>query len=81
MRNPVKRKFDPKGANYRFTTYESEARRADRAAVLSVGLCDNCGKDHSDFGLHICPFKEEIYEDYTNCNCCFDCGHNCLMEI
>lgn len=42
--------------------------------------CANCGKYPSK-PMHPCPYKEELYCDETECNCCDLCSDNCSMDI
>lgn len=47
--------------------------------ILKYGTCQNCSNPGKE--EHTCPFAEEIHNDYTECNCCDQCCHNCAMEI
>lgn len=38
-----------------------------------------CGEDESCF--HTCPYATEIYDDYTECNCCLKCEKECADDI
>ena len=38
-----------------------------------------CGADGRD--EHTCPFKTEINDDGSLCNCCEGCTEECAMEI
>ncbi len=39
-------------------------------------------KNHMDRPavLAECPFKSEMNNDYTQCNCCSECRSNCALE-
>jgi len=43
-------------------------------------LCDRCEEQPAD-DLHECPFKSEIDDDKTLCNCCSECTMRCADEI
>ena len=43
------------------------------------GKCKSCNNEAEE--LHTCPFEEEIYDDTTMCNCCYECESNCCSEI
>lgn len=39
----------------------------------------SCGSDGRK--SHTCPFKEEINNSFSECNCCKMCTHECAMDI
>ncbi len=41
--------------------------------------CDSCSNNADD--EHECPFKSELNDDYTLCNCCDQCTEQCMMDI
>lgn len=45
-----------------------------------IELCDNCNVMPSA-ELHTCPYRTEINYDYSICNCCEACEHECCMDI
>ena len=56
----------------------------DKVKSLQKALETNCQKCNSCPGdeEHGCPFSEEINNNYTKqCNCCYDCRQECLMDI
>lgn len=53
------------------TTTESNA---------SAKKCECCNINAANED-HTCPFKDEIYEDETQCNCCDSCTHECRQSI
>lgn len=48
-------------------------------AIKPPGICQSC--DNPAAPLHTCPFKHEIDDDKTPCNCCQACRDNCCDEI
>jgi len=54
-----------------------------RLATLQEALdhkcptCEQCPAEPD----HTCPYKSELMEDETTCNCCYDCTNNCAWEI
>jgi hypothetical protein len=42
--------------------------------------CENCG-NKVEGDLHTCPYKEELDNDYSMCNCCVVCRDACMDEI
>lgn len=34
-----------------------------------------------DVEPHSCPFKVEIHDDYTQCECCAYCRRQCAYEV
>jgi hypothetical protein len=41
------------------------------------GLCE-CAPDTPE---RVCPYNEEINDDYTPCRCCGWCAHRCRMGV
>jgi hypothetical protein len=39
--------------------------------------CKHGGTDE----LHECPYKTELYEDESLCNCCAKCENECAMDV
>ena len=53
---------------------------ARRFTDLMVGLCqNNCGRRSA--APHPCPFKSDINDDATLCNCCEGCTQECADDI
>lgn len=48
--------------------------------IESKERCYSC-KTEAANEEHVCPFKDEIYEDETQCNCCDSCTHECRQSI
>lgn len=50
--------------------------KEDEAKELKCDKCNKptCGEGH-------CPFSSEINDDWSLCNCCDSCQHDCAMEI
>lgn len=43
-------------------------------------MCQRCGKNHG-MELHTCPYKRELADDDTLCNCCTSCKGDCADEV
>lgn len=56
--------------------YERECERRD---LIPEYQCQKCPR--TDATRDICPFADEIHNDYTLCHCCEDCRQECLWEI
>jgi hypothetical protein len=39
----------------------------------------SCGNDAEE--EHTCPYAEELHGDETLCTCCYECQHQCAMDI
>lgn len=47
--------------------------------------CERCGKNDAD-EPHYCPYEEDVgncHDDNScsECTCCTECRHECLMDI
>ena len=40
-----------------------------------------CTCNYTNFESHYCPFKTEIHQDESECQCCPHCMYNCAQEI
>lgn len=55
---------------------------AEVETVKQERLVEGCTCDVGYHEAHICPFNEEINDDYeTLCNCCSYCVEQCSYEI
>lgn len=43
-------------------------------------VCSSC-KANTGKSLHECPYKSELFDDYSLCDCCEDCTQNCRDDI
>ena len=49
-------------------------------APTDPAKCQKCQKEPAT-EQHICPFKEEVYDDNeTRCNCCKECERDCFDQ-
>lgn len=47
-----------------------------------TAMADKCRCGNETAEEHTCPFAEDIFGDNTTlCTCCFECRHECLMDI
>lgn len=46
-----------------------------------TGPMCKCGEPVEYGAWHPCPFKSEIHNDDTECNCCSDCQYQCSQDI
>jgi hypothetical protein len=42
--------------------------------------CPDC-KENPATPPHLCPLKDEVWDDHTPCECCPDCMEECRMSI
>lgn len=47
---------------------------------LAFGMCQSCNT-HTGEESHICPFAEDINNDFSECNCCNHCTESCANDI
>jgi hypothetical protein len=48
--------------------------------ILPNAMCDhNCGRRGDD--PHPCPYKQDLYDDQTECTCCINCTNGCAEDI
>jgi hypothetical protein len=55
---------------------EQEESVKQTCGELMEDACKNPANE-----AHECPFRTEIDDDYTECNCCDACTEQCAMDI
>lgn len=51
---------------------------ADYLAIL----CERCSKNERATAPHVCPFREDVYDDVGfQCTCCEACTQECRDDI